>query len=227
MLSGQDVPLLTVPGGTKNHFALALGIASLDDAVAAARGGLVENVDLGSVNDEVFLNTASIGTYAAIVRERDRHEDWPKRLADLVGGLRQVARGHRLTVTVDGRPRRVWAVFAGNGDHGERLSDIGETRDLSDGVLDVRILRADRHLARLRLLGAVLVGRVRRTPVVDGAPTTGIEITVVGEARPLVALDGDAMRLDSPLCWQVRPGALAVLVPKGADQVLESPTSGD
>ena len=65
-----DVPLVCVPAGTRNHFALDLGM-DRNDVLAAldAFGAAVERrIDLGTVNGRVFVNNVSLGVYAKIVR---------------------------------------------------------------------------------------------------------------------------------------------------------------
>ena len=65
-----DVPLVCVPAGTRNRFALDLGL-DRNDVVAAldAFDAAVERrIDLGTVNGRVFVNNVSLGVYAKIVQ---------------------------------------------------------------------------------------------------------------------------------------------------------------
>src|SRR4029077_15424205 len=62
-----------IPAGTRNHFALDLGL-DRDDVVTAldAFGPLVERVvDLATVNGRVFVNNVSLGLYAPVVESED------------------------------------------------------------------------------------------------------------------------------------------------------------
>lgn len=220
-------PLLAVPCGTKNHFAAAVGTGTLEQARAAAADGTVRFVDVGYVDDEVFLNTASLGWYAAVVRERDRRRHWPKRLADAAGVVREGLRGRRYPVEVGGERRTTWVVFAGNGRYGETLRTIAQRGDLCDGVLDLRLVLADRRWARARLVGALLASSLGRTPVVERRLVEDISISICDEATTLVALDGDAHRFTSPMRWRIERSALPVVVPAGGPAVLRSPASGD
>jgi undecaprenyl-diphosphatase len=206
-------PLLAIPCGTKNHFALAVGTETLDKAFAAAKDGTTRLVDVGCVGDEIFLNTASLGTYAAVVRERDRRAHWPKRMADAAGVLRQAIAGKRYLVDIDGETRKVWEVFAGNGEYGETIRTMTERDDLDGGKLDVRVILAEHRFARLRLIGAVLASSLGRTPVVERKVVSSVDLAVCGKPKALIALDGDALPFGSPMCWHVLPQALPVLVP--------------
>ena len=146
---GSDLPLLVIPAGTRNHFAGDLGMADLEAAAAAASDGVVRSVDLGCVNHSIFVNNSSLGTYPNLVIEREEHErHLPKRLATVVAAWHQMRKGHRIVVDVDGVSRRVWAVFVGNNCYGETLRDLTGRDRLDEGVLDVRLARANGRMSR-------------------------------------------------------------------------------
>ena len=62
--------MVCVPAGTRNHFALDLGLNREDvtGAVDAFAEALERRVDLATVNDRVFVNNCSLGLYAKIVQ---------------------------------------------------------------------------------------------------------------------------------------------------------------
>ena len=68
--SRHDIPMVVVPAGTRNHFALDLGIDRADviGALDGFTDGVERRVDLASVNGRVFVNNASLGLYAQIVQ---------------------------------------------------------------------------------------------------------------------------------------------------------------
>ena len=214
VLVGTGTPLLPIPAGTRNHFARDLGVPELDDAVAAAGGGDRLEIDIGRVNGHIFLNNSSIGIYPAIVISREFHQRRVRKgVANLVAVWEQLRHGHRFWVDVAGHRDRVWMVFVGNGRYGEGLLDLADRESLDDHVLDVRIARADRPLARVRILGALFLGRLARSPLMHRVTAPSISLDV---RRPSieVALDGEVERIDTPLCYESVPGALTVLVPQ-------------
>ncbi|MDQ3516271.1 MAG: diacylglycerol kinase, partial [Gemmatimonadota bacterium] len=74
-VAGTGAELAVLAGGTLNHFAKDHGISTdFDEAVAAALGDQVSEVDVGYVNDSLFLNTCSGGMYVGYVKTRDRLE---------------------------------------------------------------------------------------------------------------------------------------------------------
>src|SRR3954470_948475 len=87
----HDLPFVCIPAGTRNHFALDLGV-DRDDVVAsldAFVAGLEHRVDLGIVAGRVFVNNVSLGVYGEIVQS-DEYRDAKvrttvDRLPDLLG----------------------------------------------------------------------------------------------------------------------------------------------
>ena len=216
VLVGTGVPLLAVPAGTRNHFAKELGIETVADAAQAAAAGRTRPVDVGEVNGERFVNNSSIGFYAALVRERTRHERrLPRAAADAAAAWAQARHGHRFTVAVDGDGERyrAWLAFVGNGCYGDRMTDLGVRRALDEGTLDVRVLRADAPLARTRAVAALLLGRLGRSPLLVPRLAPEVVLDLPGHSTVDVALDGEVVRLTPPLRYAVLPGALTVLTP--------------
>ena len=213
-LSGTDVPLLPIPAGTRNHFAKDVGVADIDDAAAAASGRRVR-VDVGDVNGHRFVNNSSIGVYPRIVIRREAHErHLPKGVANVVAVWEQVRRrGQRFDVDVDNRRHTAWMVFVGNGKYGDGLIDLADRESLDGNCLDVRIALADKPMARVRLLFALLFGRLSRSQLLERMTTAAVDIDLEGRTIVEVALDGEVERLESPLRYRSLEGELWVLVP--------------
>jgi undecaprenyl-diphosphatase len=215
VLADYDVALLAVPAGTRNHFAKDFGITSLEDAAKAASGGESSRIDVGGVNDRVFLNNCCLGAYPHMVERREEQETrWPKGIANLVAAWQQLRHGRRLRVVVDGERFVAWLVFVGNGRYGESLRDVATRGTLDANVLDVRIVHADQPLARLRLFAALAFGRLALTPVVTKRECRRLTIAVPQHADVAVSLDGEVVRLATPLDYESRSGALRVLTPQ-------------
>ena len=87
----HDVAHVCVPAGTRNHFALDLGLDRNDvvGALDAFTDGVERRVDLASLNERIFVNNASLGVYARVVQS-DEYRDaklttWKRMLPDMVG----------------------------------------------------------------------------------------------------------------------------------------------
>ena len=218
LVAGTDTLLLPVPAGTRNHFARELGIETLADAGEAWTGGDVRRVDLAEVNGERFVNNSSVGFYAALVRERETHERrMPKAWANVRAAWAQARKGHRFWVRVGDDRYRAWIVFVGNGCYGDTLADLTARQRLDANQLDVRVLRADARLARVRAVVALLLGRSGRSPLLASSTPDEVTIELDGRRRVEVAIDGEVLELDNPLHYRSLPGALAVLVPPDPD----------
>lgn len=209
----HGMPLLVVPGGTLNHFARDLGIDSVDDAVRAVEEGSTFQVDAGVIDGEVFVNTASIGAYVDMVEAREKLEEtvgkWPAVLIALVRILRT---GEPVHLEIDGKSLEAWMVFFGNCRYvPEGFAPTSRSR-LDDGLLDVRIVDGSRPMARMRLILAVLSGRLPTSPVYRASLTHGP--VRVGSSRPLgLSRDGETFAGSADFSVEKHHEPLVVLVP--------------
>jgi len=212
-----DIPLLVLPSGTLNHFARALRAPTVADALDAARTSSGVLVDVAAVavltgDRRVFVNNSSIGVYPELVALRERLEDhigkWPA--AALALGL-VLARSQPIAVNVAGRDRRVWLLFAGNCRYTQQgLRPLSRKR-LDDGLLDIRLLDADRRWSRTRLVAAIVTRRIDRCWALETLTVT--RLRVLADTEPVsVARDGER---DDPVAgfdW-IKAGRLRVFAP--------------
>ncbi|MER5969095.1 phosphatase PAP2 family protein [Streptomyces sp. NPDC002055] len=193
----HDVPLAVFPGGTFNHFAVDLGVETIQDTCAAVAAGTAVKVDVGRVTPTGdggeplhFLNTFSLGSYPELVRVRER---WSPRLggplASMLGVIHVLRTSRPVRAEVNGRRRSMWLLFAGNGAY--RSVGVAPVRryDLADGLLDVRIAHGG-HFARTRLLAAAVSGALRSSPVYAAIRTQRLRISGLAPGTHL-AFDGE------------------------------------
>ncbi|GHH72793.1 hypothetical protein GCM10018793_10380 [Streptomyces sulfonofaciens] len=222
----HDVPLAVFPGGTFNHFALDLGNQSLADVARAVREGDAVVADVGHAKaqggtDQLFLNTFSLGVYSDLVQARERLEErigkWP---AVAVGLATVLATGSPVRIAVNGRPRRLWLLFAGNGIyHPAGFAPTYRTQ-LDDGLLDVRAVDGGTPFARTRLLLAVLTGTLHSSRVLTTGQVRRLRLEVL-EGDPRFAYDGEVTRAsDTHLVLDKLPRAVTVYRPADQDQWL-------
>jgi diacylglycerol kinase family enzyme len=212
VLVGQEVPLLPIPAGTRNHFARDVGVEDLDAAAKAVAGRIIE-IDVGRVNGRHFVNNSSIGLYPKVVVRREVHQRHVRKgLANIVAAYEQIRAGERVTIEIDGVTHLVWMVFVGNGEYGEGLLDLADRESLDRNILDLRVVRGDRPLSRLRIVGALLLGRLARSPLVLRERRAAITVRP-RRTEVEVALDGEVEVLKTPLKYESVPHALKVLVP--------------
>ena len=208
----HQVPFMVISAGTRNHFALDLGLDREDPALclAALTDDAVElHVDLGLVAGRTFVNNVSFGAYASIVQS-DAYRDEKTRttlamLPDLMGAHadpRLVARA--ADVTVEG-PQ---AVLVSNNPY--QLSDLagmGRRARLDTGLLGMVAVTVDDAGQAVALL---------RHAKDRGVTIRAAREVVVGGSTPQVpaGVDGESVSLPSPVTLSIRPGALRVRVPR-------------
>ncbi|MFD7446582.1 diacylglycerol/lipid kinase family protein [Streptomyces sp. NPDC059909] len=207
----HGIPFLVVPAGTRNHFALDLGLdrddppASLD----ALTDGVELRVDLGFVGERVFVNNASFGAYAAVVQSDAYRADKLRTTLDLFPDVLTQRAGPRLTaraadVSIDA-PQAV--LVSNNPYHMGDRAALGR-RDRMDtgtlGMLSISVASAAQAAALLR---------GDRSPGLT--VLTAHEVVVDADAAEVpVGLDGEALTLPTPVHCTIRPGALRVRVPR-------------
>jgi len=208
----HDVPLLVISAGTRNHFALDLGLDREDPSTCLAALGedAVELcVDLGVIAGRTFVNNASFGAYAAAVQSPGYREDKTRTTLDVLPDLLSGAKGPQLRLSVDGivvdRPQ---AVLVSDNPYGMGdLAGLGRRARLDTGRLGVVSLTA----GSARQAVALLRGASQHGLVAVTAP----EVVISSEAPEIpVGIDGEAVVVSTPVHCNVRPRALRVRVPR-------------
>ena len=203
-LHAHDLPFVCIPAGTRNHFALDLGIDANDPvgALDAFTDGVERVIDMGRVNGRLFLNNVSLGIYGEAVRQPTYRDAKVRTLLETtheVLGPSSAARELRL------------------------VDDLGqEHRDLSIVLVSNNPYALDRpplHGARPTLDSGRLGVVVLDEPDTSEAPwrawtATSLEVHAPG---PTVhaGIDGEAVDLSPPLEFEVVPAALRVRIPAG------------
>lgn len=217
---GTATEIAVVPAGTLNHFARDHRIPeSLDDAIAAALGSATRVVDAAMVNDQVFLNTASAGIYVRYLRVRERVERRiGYRLASIAALLATFFRPRSLSVELqrDGITRlyRTPLLFVGVGERELKAPKFGGRLEGGARGLHVMIVRGRRPARLLTLALAAIargVQRVASTPDLDAFVVDSFTVTLGRRRSILLALDGELVRVPTPLRFTIRRDALRIV----------------
>jgi diacylglycerol kinase family enzyme len=197
-----DLPFACIPAGTRNHFALDLGV-DRDDVVGAldafVNGG-ERRVDLAEVNGRVFVNNVSLGLYAEAVQHAGYRDAKLRTVLDTMPDFGGSSGGkHQL-------------VYSAPADAGERVEPI--------------VVMVSNNSYRLRKV----VGSGTRPHIDDGRLGIAVLATPAGHTRPRfmqweaptfqvdsdgpvpAGVDGEALVMDAPLRFTIRPGALRVRI---------------
>ena len=196
----HDLPFICLPAGTRNHFALDLGIARHDllGALDAFTAGLERRIDMAEVNGRPFLNNISLGVYGdAVQRSGYRDAKLQTTLDTLHEVLSSTAPTPELLLTDDLARRHTspLVVLVSNNEY----------------ALDQPLAQGSRPRLDTGRLGITVLDRpgAKRPPVhAWSAPSIDIAATT-----PLPAgLDGEAVTLLPPLHCTARPAALRVRI---------------
>jgi diacylglycerol kinase family enzyme len=207
-----------LPGGTLNHFARDLGLRDLREAFVALEQGRTRRVDAGRAGGRVFLNTAAMGIYPEVVRERERQEDRAgKWLAASAAAGRVLRRARPLVgrIAADGDERLLfaWMLFLGNNRFSTTPGSIGTRERLDEGVLDVRLLTVRHGRARRpRMALRILRSRQWEARRLVATEARRVDVRLDGGGR-LVAWDGEVGEPTDRLEAEILPRALTVVVP--------------
>jgi diacylglycerol kinase family enzyme len=199
-----DLPYACIPAGTRNHFALDLGV-DRDDVVGALDAfvdGGERVVDLAEVNGRVFVNNVSLGVYAEAVQQDGYRAAKLRTLLDTVAASRgpEGAAQDLSWTTPGGRTLRGAAVVLVSNNQYRLTGAAGAgTRPAVDqGLLGVTVVDPP-----------VMGTRRRRRPWRQWV-TSDFRVEA---PRPVPAgIDGEAVLLTPPIVFRTRPAALRVRV---------------
>ncbi|HEX4116632.1 MAG TPA: diacylglycerol kinase family protein [Solirubrobacteraceae bacterium] len=215
----HDIAHVCIPAGTRNHFALDLGL-DRDDVVGALDAftdGVERRIDLARVNDRVFVNNASLGVYAKVVQSEAYRDaklgTWTDMLPDLLG---PDAEAIDLEFTAPDGTRCADAplVLVSNNPYElTHLSGAGTRERIDTGLLGIVAARV-RGTDVSKLVALELVGQAARYPGLMSWSAPEFDVRSSGPVE--VGLDGEALVLEAPLHFASLPGALRVRLPRDA-----------
>ena len=214
------IPHVVVPAGTRNHFALDLGL-DRDDVVGALEAfgeGVERRVDLAEVNGRVFVNNASLGLYAKIVQTPEYRDAKLRTAASLLPDLLG-PEAEPLDLRFAGPDATEYAtahlILVSNNPY--QLDNIGGrgTRERIDrGTLGLVAARISGPGDVQRFVALEAAGQVRRF---EGWLEWESSRFQVDSGAPVeIGIDGEALTMDPPLVFSSRPGALVVRLPRSA-----------
>lgn len=213
-------PLAVFPAGTFNHFAKDIGCPTVASTVEAIRTGSVGCVDLvclsdgdSASEDQTVLNTASIGAYPKFVRVREKLErKISKPVAGVYAMFHTLRRQTPIRITYDNKTLQTSLFFVGNSTYLPSGFAPSRRTRMDDGLLDVRILETGRRLATTRIVVALALGRLTRSPLYHELQVP--EFSFTAEDGPTaVSRDGEVGDSYRSATFTVRYRALPVYRP--------------
>ena len=197
----HGIPFVVITAGTRNHFALDLGLDRDDPSACldALRDGVELHVDLGVIGGQTFVNNASFGAYAEVVETPAYRGDKLNTTLNLLPDLLQGHRGARLAARADDTkitaPQAL--LVANNPYGGGDIAGLSRRARLDRGILGVvgiTISSARQAVGLLRGTHATGLSVLTTTKVEITADTPRIPVGIDGEA----VTDADAGALHHP-----------------------------
>jgi diacylglycerol kinase family enzyme len=200
--AAHGLPFICVPAGTRNHFALDLGVDRHDlaGALDAFSDAVERRIDLAEVNGRVFLNNVSVGIYGEAVRQsayRDAKVRTLVETAERVLGPSGKPPALRLVDDAGREHAQLAVVLVSNNPYALAMVDrpgLGSRPTLDSGLLGILVLDAP------------------DTKPPPGRAWSAPDFEVFAPAPVPAGIDGEAVLLRAPLRFAIRPGALRVRI---------------
>ncbi len=218
--AAQDIPMVVISAGTRNHFALDLGLDRDDPAtcLAALTDGVELRIDLGLIAGRVFVNNASFGVYAEVVQSPAYRDDKGGTVLQMLPDMLSGHQGAHLVVRVDGQvvldgPQAV--LVSNNPYETGDIAGLGRRARIDQGVLGVVGVKVENAAQAAGLLRRAQ--RAREITVL-----TAHEVVIDSDEPQIpVGIDGESVLMPTPVSCTIRPLALRVQVPRDRPGVPE------
>lgn len=219
LAGNPNVKMGVIPRGTLNHFARDLRIPTdMGNAIESIISGNVMSVDVGEVNEVIFINNSSVGLYPALVRLREslQKKGLSKWSAAAWAALRLLIKYRTLTLDLlpfAGSKMRATTpmLFVGNNTYDTSFPSLGTRAALDEGWLWITAPKTGTRFQFLSFALKIIMGQ---ETAADALVLKAKTLTVTSRRSLVhVAVDGEVVRLKSPLIYKTRPKSLRVIVP--------------
>jgi diacylglycerol kinase family enzyme len=208
----HDLPFLVISAGTRNHFAMDLGLDRDNPAAcldALTSDGVEQRIDLGVIGGRTFVNNASFGAYAEIVESPAYRDDKRGTTLQLLPDILAGHHGAALTAAAAGTtitgPQAV--LVSNNPYEGGDIAGLSRRARLDTGKLGVVAVTVGSAAAAVDLLRR---GRGRGVTVL-----TAEDVVIEADTAEIpVGIDGETVKVAAPVRCTIRPRALRVRVPR-------------
>jgi diacylglycerol kinase family enzyme len=218
--AGRDIPMMVISAGTRNHFALDLGLDRDNPATCleALTDGVELRIDLGLIGDRTFVNNASFGAYAQVVQSPAYRDEKTGTALAMLPDLLTGHQGAHLVVRADGQvildgPQAV--LVSNNPYETGDIAGLGRRARLDQGLLGVVGVKISNAAQAAGLLRAAQRSR-------NITMLTAREVIIDADRPQIpVGIDGESILMPTPVHCTIRPLALRVQVPRGRPGVPE------
>lgn len=229
ILSGSEIPLAIISSGTVNDFATYLklpGASDVDVFCDMIKNFQLKDVDAGKINDEYFINVVAGGILTDVAYKTSKDvKAVLGPLAYYIEGAKELPKQFfgdlmKLEYECNGEVHQEEVIlFAiANSRSVGGFKDAAPLASVSDGKLDILILKKVELLQASDLVIKFLLGEHPQHPAVEYIQTDAIRISEVGESTDLsIDYDGELLEGGLPIEIKVIPKALKIVVPHSAE----------
>jgi diacylglycerol kinase family enzyme len=194
----ENLPYACIPAGTRNHFALDLGV-DRDDVVGALEAfvdGRERIVDLAEVNGRVFVNNVSLGLYAEAVQQDGYRDSKIRTILETIPDV----------LGPDGKPLDLQWTGPDGASHESAATILVSNNRYRLGTL---VGSGTRPRMDERVLGVAAVQAARGERLLEWSVE---EFSVGSHGEIAAGIDGEAVKLAPPVAFRMRPAALHVRI---------------
>lgn len=222
-LIGTKSALGIIALGTMNNLAHSLSIpGTIEAACAIIAKGETKPIDIGTMNEHVFLEAAGIGLIAVLfpAAEEVKSYGWFSTIRGAIEGVRALFsfQPARVKVSFDGHKERIYRtlqITVCNAPYYGVHFQVAPGIVMDDGLLDVVIYKNFSKLEFLRHAISIMQGRRMLEPKITWRKVKTLRIT----ADDPVTVHADGVVYGhTPALISVIPGALRVRVPQHVAQ---------
>ncbi|KQM68496.1 diacylglycerol kinase family protein [Xylophilus sp. Leaf220] len=221
---GSGCAFGVLPQGTFNYFGRNHGIPTeIEGALEVLLTQAPQAVQVGQVNERVFLVNASMGLYATLLEDRETYKSQygRNRLVALAAALLTLVRGHRpwtlrLSWKDEVQELRTTSLFVGNNALQFEQVGVAEGEALTQGALAAVVMKPQGLLARVGLLLRGALRRLDDAKTIDTLSFRALDVEPARGSRHRrvkVATDGELAWMEMPLRFQVAPELLWLIRP--------------
>lgn len=220
MLCGTDIRLAVVPGGTFNHFAKHIGMPkNIVDAFAIIESCESRYIDVALINDRACINFASVGFYTQVIQRRVEYQKrgWKKFKAFIPALAVQLWRYKRYRFSLGTQQKTIVKktplIFIGNNEFYFGGQDILFDREsFVSGKLHISYMRKASRFELIKVAWGLMFGKRKLEAALQSVL---LDTVTLSSSRDTVsvAIDGEIVRMKTPLQCKVLPRSLRVAVP--------------
>jgi diacylglycerol kinase family enzyme len=199
--AANSIPFVCVPAGTRNHFALDVGVDRHDviGALDAFTDGAERQIDIAEVNGRIFLNNVSLGIYGDAVRSPAYRDAKVRTLLETAAEVMVPGAGAPALRLVDdlGREHRhLTVVLVSNNPY----------------AVDRPLVTGTRPALNTGHLGIIVIDAPGDSPHAPGRAWSAPHLELSAPAPVHAGVDGEAVDLSPPLRFAIRPAALRIRI---------------